>query len=365
MSRIVTLATLGLTVGLGIGCGGGGASQFVGSSDAAGSSDGADCFVPRTGLVSGGPGRDGIPALTNPVVVSASEADAFLAPGALVLGVVENGEARAYPHNVLWWHEIINDELGGVPIVVTYCPLTGSGMVQDPRIGGQALNFGVSGLLFQNNLVMFDRATDSLWSQMRVEGICGSFSGTVPTLRPVAQSTWAAWRAWHPDTLVVSTNTGFNRNYGVYPYGEYDQVGNDSILFPQSYIDRRRPLKELALGLVENGVEKAYPYGALGERSTVNDQIGGRPVVVVSDAGAQMALAFDRRTGGETLTFEVAETTGFPFHIRDVETGSRWTLDGLAVDGPLAGSTIEQVATYSAMWFAWAAFNPQTELFAP
>jgi len=135
------------------------------------------------------------------------------------------------------------------------------------------------------------------------------------------------------------------------------------LLFPAQFIDTRRPLKELSLGILEGAGVKAYPYGALGERSTVNDQVGGRPVVVVFDAEAQMALAFDRRSGGETLTFEVAETTGFPFHIRDIETGSRWTLDGLAIDGPLAGSTIQQVATYSAMWFAWAAFHRDTALY--
>jgi hypothetical protein len=362
MCRIVTLGALGLAVGLGIGCGGGGSE---GASPIVGSSNADDCFVASSGLVSAGPGRDGIPALTNPVVVSVSEAGAFLAPEALVLGVVENGEARAYPHSVLWWHEIVNDELGGMPIVVSYCPLTGSGLVHDRRGGGQTLDFGVSGLLFQNNLVMFDRATESLWSQMRVQSVCGSLKGTVPTLRPVVQSTWAAWRTWHPDTSVVSTDTGFDRNYGVYPYGGYDHVGNDSILFPQTYIDQRRPLKELSLGIVEGSAEKAYPYGLMGERSALNDVVGGRPIVVVFDARAEMALAFDRRTGSETLTFEVAETGGFPFQLRDVETGSRWSLDGLAIAGPLAGSTIQQVATFSAMWFAWAAFHPQTELLAP
>jgi len=358
MSRFVAL---GLTVALGAGCGGGetGASQFTGSSD------GAACLLPESELVSGGPGRDGIPALTNPVVVSSREGDIFLGQSALVLGVVVGGEARAYPHNVLWWHEIINDVLGDVPIVVSYCPLTGSGMVYDPRIGSQELNFGVSGLLFDNNLVLFDRATDSLWSQMRVQAVCGDLSGTTPALRPVVQTTWAAWRAWHPDTTVVSTDTGFARNYGQYPYGAYDQVGNDELLFPQTSVDRRRPLKELALGLVESGVEKAYPYGAMGERSAFNEVVGGRPVVVVYDREAEMAVAFDRRAGGETFTFRIADAGGFPFRLRDDETGSEWTLDGRAVGGPLAGARLEQIAAFSAMWFAWAAFHPNTELFVP
>jgi hypothetical protein len=298
-------------------------------------------------------------------VVSAREGDSFLSDEALVLGVVEGGEPRAYPHNVLWWHEIVNDVVGGVPIVLSYCPLTGSGMVYDPRVGNQELNFGVSGLLFDNNLVLFDRATDSLWSQMRVQGVCGNLAGTVPALRPVVQTTWGAWKAMHPDTSLVSFATGFSRNYNQYPYGAYDQVGNEQLLFPQSSIDTRRPMKELALGLVEGGVARGYAYGTLGQRVAVNDVVGGRPVGVVFDAAAELALAFDRRSGGEVLTFEIADPAGFPFRLRDLEIGSRWTLGGVAVDGPLAGSTLEQIATYSAMWFAWAAFNPGTELYEP
>jgi hypothetical protein len=362
MSRFSALGVLAVTAAFGVGCGGGSdsaASQFAGSSD------GSSCLIPESQLVSGGPGRDGIPALTNPVVVSADEGAQIWSPNTLVLGVVEGGEARAYPHAIFWWHEIVNDVLGGVPIVVSYCPLTGSGMVYDLLIGGQEMNFGVSGLLFENNLVLFDRATESLWSQMGVQAVCGSLQGTVPSLRPVVQTTWAAWRALYPETTVLSLDTGFGRNYNQYPYGLYDVVGNDSLLFPQANIDSRRPLKELALGVVEGAAEKAYPYGVMGERSAYNDVVGGRPIVVVYDAGAELALAFDRRAGGETLSFEIADAEGFPFRLRDLETGSLWSLGGTAVDGPLIGSTLDPVAAFSAMWFAWASFHPNTELFAP
>ena len=120
----------------------------------------------------------------------------------------------------------------------------------------------------------------------------------------------------------MSFNTGFSRNYGQYPYGNYDRIGNNQLLFPQSAIDPRRPMKELVIGVIEGGVTRAYPYGELAQRSAVNDVVGGRPVVIVYDAEAQMALAFDRRSGGETLTFEAAGS-GFPFRLRDVETGER------------------------------------------
>ena len=354
--------TLAITLALGAAaCGGGGGAI---DSFAPSTNGGSDCLVPSSQLVNGGPGRDGIPALNNPPTVSAASGDGFLSPDSLVLGVSFGGQARAYPHNVFWWHEIINDVVGGRPIVLSYCPLTGSGMVYDPVIEGQTLNFGVSGLLFDNNLVLFDRASESLWSQMRVEGICGRFTRTVPTLLPLVQSTWAAWKALHPATSVVSFSTGFSRNYNQYPYGNYDQLNDTSLLFPQSFVDPRRPAKELVLGLREGATAKAYAYGSLGDRTAVNDVVGGRAVVVAFDAEAEMALAFSRDVAGTRLSFDVVEDRAFPFHLRDAETGTLWDLTGTAVSGPRAGARLDPVATYSAMWFAWAAFNRSTELFS-
>lgn len=321
----------------------------------------AQCFVPTAEIVSGGPGRDGIPSLTNPRVVDAAQAAQFLGPDDLVLGVVAGGEARAYPHGILWWHEIVNDVLGGRPIVVSYCPLTGSGMVYDAVIGGAPTNFGVSGLLFDNNLILFDRATQSLWSQMAVASICGRLRGTLPALLPVVQSTWRAWSALHPETGVVSFDTGFRRDYRVYPYGTYDRIDNTKLLFPQGFIDERRPLKELVLGLADGALARAYPYTGLGERLALNDTFAGRPLLVVFDAPAQMAVPYDRRAARRTLTFD-AEDGPFPFRLRDRETGTTWDLTGLAVAGELAGLRLDPIPTYSAMWFAWASFHPGTEI---
>jgi hypothetical protein len=324
------------------------------------------CLVPDDQIVSGGPGKDGIPALTRPAVVSATQADGFLEPDSLVLGVAIGGEARAYPHNVLWWHEIVNDVLGATPITVSYCPLTGSGMVYDPVIAGTAREFGVSGLLFDNNLILYDRSQqETLWSQMRVQGICGALAGETPRLLPVVQATWAAWKAQHPETTVVSFDTGFRRNYDVYPYGTYDQISDRGLLFPHSFIDERRPMKEVVLGIEHEGVSRAYPHGLLGVRTAVNDEVAGLAVLVVFDAAAQMGIAFERSVGEQILTFDVESGTGFPFSLRDAETGTLWDLGGAAVEGPLSGSRLEPIATYSAMWFAWASFNRGTEIYAP
>ena len=324
-----------------------------------------ECIVPTSQIFSGGPGKDGVPSLQHPLTVSASAASAFLTTDALVLGVSINGESRAYPHNILWWHEIVNDELGGERITVSYCPLTGSGMVYGPLEDGRSLVFGVSGLLFENNLVLYDRPRESLWSQMRVQAICGQYSETRPSLLPVVQSTWQAWRALHPDTTVVGLDTGYRRNYDIYPYGTYDQLFDEKLLFPVSVLDTRLRKKELVLGLEYEGVSRAYPYEGLEDRALINDDVGGRPVLVVYDREAKMAVAFDRQVGDRRLSFVAADASGFPFLFRDRETGSTWDLTGLAVAGELSGARIEPVATYSAMWFAWAVFHQGTQIFQP
>ncbi len=339
----------------------------------------AQCLIPQNLIVSGGPGKDGIPALTNPEVVPAATGDTFLFPDDLVLGVVVNGEARAYPHAVMWWHEIVNDVLGGRPILVTFCPLTGSGIIYDPVIPdipdmeAAPLNFGVSGLLFDNNLILFDRRTDSLWSQMRLESICGALSGTRPPLLPVVQSAWAAWKALHPETTVVSFNTGFSRNYDVYPYGDYDQIDSTQLLFPQTTVDPRLPMKENVLGIRHDGVARAYSMTRmreLGPRLAINDDVNGLPVLVAFHAASRLAIPFDRRVGAteearEVLDFDIAKGEGFPFQLRDRQTGSIWNLNGVAISGPLQGERLRKVPTFTAFWFAWSAFNLDSEIHVP
>ncbi len=337
------------------------------------------CLVPSDLIINGGPGKDGIPSLTNPKTLTASLADSTLLPEDMVLGVVVNGEARAYPHAILWWHEIINDVLGGRPILVTFCPLTGSGIVYDPVFDGTARNFGVSGLLYDNNLIMFDRTTDSLWSQMRLDSICGSMMGTRPPLIPVVQSTWAAWKALHPETTVVSFDTGFSRNYDVYPYGDYDRTDNGQLLFPQTVVDPRLPPKENVLGIGHEGVSRAYSLTRMataGPRLAINDTVNGLPILVVSHAASQLALSFDRRlppppetpdAARQKLGFDIATDTAgaaFPFRLRDRQTGSLWNLNGVAVDGPLKGARLRKIPAFTSFWFAWSAFNPGTQIHA-
>ncbi len=305
---------------------------------------------------------DAIPALTEPALVGAESAD-YLVDSDRVLGLVVDGEARAYPHNILWWHEIVNDRFGDLWISVSYCPLTGSGLAMDATIDGRRVEFGVSGLLFANNLVMFDRLSEDLFGpQLSATGKCQSFANAVPDRHPVREMSWGAWKDLYPLTRVVSDDTGYSRNYRLYPYGSYDDLDNSDLLFPQ-VPDDTRPIKERVLGIRTGEFSgRAYPFGELAARgSTValNQNVGGESVAVFYSADdGESAVAYRPTVNGQTLTFEADGDMW-----RDLETGTSWNLAGAAVDGPLAPARLEPVAeAYVVFWFAWKHFQPDSEI---
>jgi hypothetical protein len=253
---------------------------------------------------------DAIPPLDDPEIIGRA---VFVVAGAgqvadddIVIGLEIDGDARAYPVRVLNFHEIVNHEVGGLRIVVTYCPLTASGIVFDATY-----EFGNTGGLYNNNMVMYDRHDRSLWSQMRASAILGDKSGSRLDLLPVYQGTWAAWRQLVPETLVLSTDTGHQRPYAGDIYVERGYTTSREIWFPQRpTIDARFHPKVMTLGLVGELGTRAYPHSLLrraGPAAVVNDEFEGTPVVVVFDGGAQSAVPFSRRLGERTLHFEVAD----------------------------------------------------------
>jgi hypothetical protein len=263
-------------------------------ADPSGSFD-LQCSIPTSALFNGGPGRDGIPALTNPEALLPPNAG--IPDDARVLGLLVNGQARAYPLLLLWNHEIINDTLGGEPVLVSYCPLTGSGIAFDPVIDGETRNFGVSGLLYENNLIMFDRQTESLWNQLLLGAQCGPELGKNLQLIPIMETTLAHWRQLYPQTTVVTLNTDFPFSYGFYPYGNYREVDNPLTLFPSSDYGPERPPKELVLGVTTGGVHAAYPFGALddlGDLVTLNEEVGLSDVLVLYHGWSRSAGAGNR-----------------------------------------------------------------------
>lgn len=318
------------------------------------------CTIPTTFLADGGPGVDGIPALTNPPLVDPTDPGAvYVRPTDRVIGLLIEGQPIAVPVNIGWWHEVVNLDIAGHSLAVSYCPLTGSSLVFERG----AATFGVSGLLFMNNLVMYDRTgAPSLWPQMARGARCGTRTGTQLPLFPAVEMTWTSWLALHPATQVVSSATGHSRDYRAYPYGDYEVENNAFLLAPVPRIDGRRPPKERVLGIVlPDGAGLAIPFGLLratGGRKVVSTTVGSKAAVVFWDPAAEGAAAFEPTIGGQNLTF-TALVGGYA----DDQTGSTWTLDGRAVSGPLAGSVLQPVGdVFVAFWFAWALFYPDAAL---
>ncbi|MEN8108617.1 MAG: DUF3179 domain-containing protein [Pseudomonadota bacterium] len=277
----------------------------------------ADALVPADEILSGGPSRDGIPAIDKPHFVTATAAT-FLQTDDRILGITRNGVSRAYPVAILNWHEIINDRFGNEPIVVTYCPLCGTGIAYLAKARGQALEFGVSGLLYNSNMLLYDRETQSLWSQISRQAISGPMKGTKLQAIPVMHTHWSDWKQRHPETQVLSTDTGHQRDYSRNPYQGYEKTSE--LWFPVQAQDKRYHPKEPVLGIEIDGHFKAYPFVELGKAGDdVHDTLAGQQIVVKYDRQHHTAVAVD--TQGELL----------------------------------AGVT--------AFWFAWYAFHPDTTVY--
>ena len=275
-------------------------------------------LVPPRAIERGGPPRDGIPSIDQPRFVAAGQAD--LRDTDRVLGMARNGIVRAYPVRILNWHEIVNDRLGGEPIAITYCPLCGTGMAFSARAAGRELSFGVSGLLYNSDVLLYDRATGSLWSQIMSRAVTGPLRGTALTAVPLTHTTWADWRARHPRTEVLSTDTGHARDYSSDPYHGYDKVPR--LIFDVQHRDARVPLKEWVLGLRFDGASKAYPFTALERRADASGRL------IDTFAGRRVEIRYDRLH----RSAEAFDSDGRP------------------------------LPAVMAYWFAWVAFHPGTEL---
>ncbi len=334
------------------------------------------CDLPQQFLFDGGVGRDGIPALMNPDLVAADDpaasylrlyaaeqADVPELPELRVIGLLVDGLAVAIPHNILWWHEIANFEFGGRRMAVTYCPLTASALVFDAT-GVGAQRFGVSGLVFMNNLVMFDPETESLWPQMMMGARCGPLRGTGLVTFPHVEMGWEAWKALHPDTKVVSSDLGFGRDYARYPYDLYE-AADEFLLFPMPEdADRRLRSKDRVLGVPHRNGGLAFSFDRLaneGEHVAVTATVGGTPMVVLWDRAAGAAQAYEPRSpvGPASISVEGERFV-------DRQSGSRWTVDGAAIEGSRTGERLVPVAdAFVSFWFAWSAFYPETAVWAP
>ncbi len=247
----------------------------------------SNALVPVEQIKHGGPARDGIPAISQPDFISAKQAR-FLRDADRVLGINMQGEQKAYPVRILNYHEIVNDRFGDVAVLVSYCPLCGTGMAFLANRDGKDFDFGVSGLLYNSDVLLYDRQTESLWSQIRKQAISGPLKSQRLQQVPLEHTSWSDWRARYPQTRVLSQNTGYQRDYSRSPYAGY--ADSEQIMFDVSAIDRRFHPKEWVIGVTINGIAKAYPFSHLsnavqsGQRSELLDQVGGKSIRVVFDA---------------------------------------------------------------------------------
>jgi hypothetical protein len=276
-----------------------------------------DALVPGNEIHSGGPPRDGIPAIDKPRFVTATAAS-FLKGDERVLGIRHNGVSKAYPITILSWHEIVNDRFAGDPVAISYCPLCGTGIAYLAQTGDQALTFGVSGLLYNSDMLLYDRNTGSLWSQIMRQAISGPMKGVKLEAIPLEHTRWSEWQQRHPDTQVLSTDTGYRRDYSSNPYQGYEQ--SRKLWFPVQAQDDRYHPKETVLGVELDGHFKAYPFVELGKTvGDVHDTLAGRKIVVQYDRDSRSATA-------------------------------------AMVNG-------DRLPAVTAFWFAWYAFHPDTAVY--
>ena len=319
-------------------------------------------------LISGGPPKDGIPSVDNPKFIP-QKAASWLSPKELVLSIAIHGEARAYPLQILMWHELVNDTVAGEPILASYCPLCNSGIIFSRKVDGKVLEFGVSGMLRNSDMVMYDRQTDSLWQQITGEGIVGGYTGSTLRMLPAQMIPFDAFRASYPDGLVLSRDTGFQRDYGRNPYRGYEWGSGPIMPMSRKTSSALNGMEKLVVVSDRKGY-RAYPFSYLKKGPVVEDKAAGENIVVFfTPEGLSPVDAVDmsksRATGAVGVFSPVVEGKRLRFRskgntIVDKETGSRWLVTGEAVEGTLKGKRLNPVEHGVYFTFAWLAFQPQT-----
>ncbi|MEA2023317.1 MAG: DUF3179 domain-containing protein [Actinomycetota bacterium] len=331
-------------------------------------------LVPLADIISGGPPPDGIPPIDDPVFLDTTDNLEILDPSESVVALEINGDARAYPIRAMIWHEIVNDTVGGVPVSVTYCPLCNSAVTYRREINGVETTFGTSGRLFASALVMYDRATESLWTHFDGKAVVGVLTGTQLEAIGSPLMAWGDFAAAYPSSKVLDwTATGFDRPYGQNPYEGYDDDSTQPFLF-RGALDDRGLAKQRVVGISLGDEAVAYDLNSLsdGEASATNITVATRDLVIFWKAGQASALdegiledgrdvgstgVFSRIVDGRTLTF-VAEGEQFV----DEETGSTWIISGEAISGTLEGARLERIEHLDTFWFAWSTYQPDTVL---
>jgi len=315
-------------------------------------------LIPLSQVRDGGPGRDGIPSIDAPKFLIPDDAPGQLRDESRVIGIKVGNTTRAYPHYILDWHEIVNDDIGRTSVAITYCPLTGSGIGWDRMVDGSKTSFGVSGLLYNNNVIPFDRKTNSNWSQLRLECVNGDLISQQPQLIKVIETNWFIWKSMYPNTKILSTDTGFSREYGVYPYGDY-RSNNDNLIFPLSRDDNRLPRKERVHAVIDENASKVYRFDTFSGGKVFKDTFKNKEILVVGARETIVSFELDDETS--VLEFEYVFNDSESY-FKDNE-GTEYNVFGEAILGPRSGEKMKPTNSFIAYWFSIGAIYPDAEIF--
>ena len=329
--------------------------------------------IPYSEILSGGPSKDGIPALDSPRFVTPSEANKWLNPKEPVIFIRIGDDVKAYPLQILMWHEIVNDEAGGVPVTITFCPLCNTAIAFERQLDDRILDFGTTGRLRFSNLIMYDRQTETWWQQGGGNAIAGTYTGRCLTPLPASIISWSDFRKNYPEGNVLSRETGFQRSYGQNPYAGYDNIDESPFLYRGPEINGKLPPMARVLAIDLHNETAAYPYQTLEEEGVINDRVGDEAIVVFWNAGTASALdatiiadgkdvgaatAYRRTMNGKQLDFTMEDGL-----IRDEQTSSVWNIFGEATEGELRGKRLESIPAFNHFWFSWSVFRPDTRVY--
>ncbi len=325
-------------------------------------------------VMSGGPPKDGIPSIDAPSFVDQQQAQVWLGASEPVIVVAEKGDARAYPLQILMWHEIVNDKVGGRPVSVTFCPLCNASIVFDRELDGVIYDFGTTGRLRRSDMIMYDRQTESWWQQFVGEAIVGKLTGATLRQIPSQIVSFDTFRRFYPDGVVLSRDTGHERRYGQNPYAGYDDINASPFLY-RGEIDDRLPPMERVLSVRDNQDTLLFALTALRESKIVNTRFNDLPLAVfafetMNSALDQSSIAESRLVAVASVYDPVVDDRELTFVLKggaavDEQTGSTWNTLGLALDGPLKGRQLEQIDAGVHFAFAWLAFDPDARIYKP
>ncbi len=307
-----------------------------------------------------GSGKDGIISIDSPVFIDATnlEVGTYMSDEDLIIGIVKGSVIKAYPHKILDWHEVVNDDVSGEKITISYCPLTGTAFGWESKVGNEFTQFGVSGFLYNSNLILYDRKSGSNWSQLRLKCVNGEFIGSDPKIVNIVETTWKAWKKMYPNTEILSNNQGLNRNYNLYPYGSYKE-DHSFLLFPVSASDNSISNKIRVHAILKNPQAKVFQFKDFGNGKAIKSDFLTDSILIVGNP--DMIHSYVLGAEHANLIFEYDFSTP-EYYFKDNE-GNKWNILGEAISGPRKGEVLSPTISLMSYWFAIPAFFKNIEIY--